>query len=490
MLSLLPAPWLTPAGTHDSPRLAIAKGTGVWIWEHGSDPWEGRPSSSSDAPAKARDKKRAKPAGAAAGHKRSRGTGGGGAKVPGRQSVGRTYLLPKVGPSMVSGAAWSRDCSAEGADGDGAGAERLLLFVSNLECVLCGYEGAWSSSEPARLTPSAPFDEQSVGSCIWGLAASPNALVLATLVESKASSKNAAHVSFGLRPFLEPGTVRASVQTQLASAGSADGTGCPSPLGPGDVWTLAEYAIATATEPHLLLPGTDQRLRSALERCVYERRLSAERKSGETQLRDSTAKDPALFAGHRAAGPLPPMFSQHELKMRRQHVLGVLRAVVAGGEESARSLSPTVRQAAWRMVAWAEHDAAGTSDALSEEAEEAALAADVGDVLRASTPSGEKTKHRQSKHKGRGEAGAELGGEQPEEAVEACPLCKGALTASGLAFASCGSGHRWSRCCYSLALLSLQGTEGRWLRSSVWPQCTAMAGTLARDILVLGLLVS
>jgi len=39
VLSLMPAPWITPSGSGASARLAVGKGTGVWIWEHGIDPF-------------------------------------------------------------------------------------------------------------------------------------------------------------------------------------------------------------------------------------------------------------------------------------------------------------------------------------------------------------------------------------------------------------------------------------------------------------------
>lgn len=110
-----------------------------------------------------------------------------------------------------------------------------------------------------------------------------------------------------------------------------------------------------------------------------------------------------------------------------------------------------VLHTAWRMLAWAEQ--MGTATAGSGDDAAAKLKALASELRVALT-------------------GATGGGADrcvtEKDAAEVCPLCKGPLTASGLQFASCGAGHRWLRCCYSLALLSTQATEpGGWLRSSI-----------------------
>lgn len=485
VLSLLPAPWISPStgnSSSHSARLAVAKGTGIWIWEHGSDPWRTAHNFI------AAETKRARPASEDASHagaKRARAASGvhTATAEPGTPStVGQVYFLPKVGPGIISGVAWARDFSPikrESAE-DGR-LERALLFVSNVESRIYGYEGPWSntlrrSDAASRLVPSMPnmFREQPVDAeSVWGVAGSPNALVCAVLVENTDVGKfsasaesmftnHKARVSYSLRPGLTAGALVESLAAKLETLKSRGAT-CG--LTPTELWELAECFIAYATEPADVLAIAVTRvdgefeenlllkIRRALERAVFERRLS----SSNLKVSSGVAHlyTPATFAGHNAAGaPQAAMFAQHEFAMRRAHVMKTMQALQLLRPSD---LDPQMRRAAWRMVRWSEQvqKAAVNSNDFSLEIGE--LSAALRKTLVADMSS-------------------DAAASEEKMTEEVCPACKGPLSASGLVLASCTSNHRWRRCCYSLELLGLQKHEpGGWLRSSIWPSCTARA---------------
>ena len=148
------------------------------------------------------------------------------------------------------------------------------------------------------------------------------------------------------------------------------------------------------------------------------------------------------------------MFAQHEFTMRRAHVIQTMHALQLVPPSD---LDPQVRQAAWRMVRWSEQvqNAATASDDVPTELVKLATA------LRKTLATG---------------IDSAAAAAEEQSAEEVCPACKGNLAATGLVFASCERNHRWRRCCYSLELLGLQkDASSGWLRSSIWPSCTARA---------------
>ena len=351
VLSLIPAPWITPSGSGASARLAVAKGTGVWIWEHGSDPWfEGE--------------------GETQGKKRRKGADGTATTATGDGSIGQTYLLPKVGPSIISGAAWARDFKSTATERH----ERVMLTVSNVEAHMYGYEGPWpgasgaaAAAAPAasRLVPSAAFDEQPANAAsVWGVAASPNALTVAVLAQNPIAANAAtaeamfinhkAHVSFSLRPSLTDDHVfemcEAKLQREPERAPHILSGRAPAPQGltPMELWELAEYCIASATEPADLLTTASKgvgksrdevlqkKIRRALARAVYERRLSTTQHSISHAGEAKQAYTPAPFVGHRPSETPPTaMFTQHELTTRRalvEQTMGALAAHVVAND--------------------------------------------------------------------------------------------------------------------------------------------------------------
>ena len=187
--------------------------------------------------------------------------------------------------------------------------------------------------------------------------------------------------------------------------------------------------------------------------------VSLERRLSSSNLKVSSGVahlyTPATFAGHNAAGaPQAAMFAQHEFAMRRAHVMKTMQALQLLRPSD---LDPQMRRAAWRMVRWSEQvqKAAVNSNDFSLEIGE--LSAALRKTLVADMSS-------------------DAAASEEKMTEEVCPACKGPLSASGLVLASCTSNHRWRRCCYSLELLGLQKHEpGGWLRSSIWPSCTARA---------------
>jgi hypothetical protein len=406
------------------------------------------------------------------------------------------YLLPKVGPGIISGVAWAHDLSPVKSEGAEPGRlERAILFVSNVESRIYGYEGPWSNTHgietDARLvlSTSEMFREQPVNAeSVWGVAASPNALVCAALIENKDKGKfsstaenmftnHRARVSYSLRPGLTTGHMVEFLATKLETLKSC---GATSGFTPTELWELAECFIAYATEPADILAnavtrvdnGFDESLlvqiRRALERAVFERRLSSCKQhlvnasSGVTNV-----YTPATFAGHDAAGaPQAVMFGQHEFAMRRAHVMKSMQALQL---LRPKDLDPPVRRAAWRMVVWSEQfqKAAGDSDADC-----------TVQIIEASAALRKRLLEGMS---------SDAAAAEEKATEEVCPACKGTLAATGLVFASCASNHRWRRCCYSLELLGLQKDEpGGWLRSSIWPSCTARAAVAWSLSAVLG----
>jgi hypothetical protein len=521
VLSLLPAPWITPrtgSGPTNSARLAVAKGTGVWIWEHGNDPW----ATGAEVTVSSNKRARSLSGGEAQDSaKRAKADSGAPAAsddqpVPHWVSVGQMYFLPKVGPSTISGAAWARDLSPSKAEGSAKSGriERAVLLVTNLESHTYGYEGIWSdtiehSVDGSRLVPSDRFSEQQAdagSACIWGLAGSPNSLVLAVLIQNPDTIKysstaetmftnHRARVSYSLRPGLSAGQVvellaakLEALQQKETQKGEASAA-CASGLTPVEFWEFAECCIAHATDPadvvasaaaraaamhggETLSVGSSSLLQlkicKGLERAVFERRLSScKQQTVDASAGVANAYVPAQFAGHQAAKQSKlPVFAHHELQMQRVHVEQSMRALEQHLRRS-KDLDPQVRRAAWRMVlcseqmvqAMAPSSCGSNSNGNGSGQELAELSAALRTALVAGLSS-------------------EAAAAEEEGMVEVCPTCKGALSRTGLLLASCDGSpsHRWSRCCYSLELLGLQSAEpGGWLRSSIWPSCTARA---------------
>lgn len=499
VLSLLPAPWISPSKGNSSARsarLSVAKGTGIWIWEHGCDPWR----TGNDVGACGT--KRAHPASDGDAHPDAKhGKAASGMPTVTREphpssTVGQVYLLPMAGPGIISGVAWAHDLSpvkSEAAE-DGR-LERALLFVSNVESRIYGYEGPWSNTHgidaDARLVLSTSdmFREQPVDAeSVWGVAASPNALVCAMLVENTDVGKfsstaesmftnHRARVSYSLRPGLTTGHMVEFLAEKLETLKSRGST---SGLTPTELWELAECFIAYATEPADILANAVTRvndefeeslllkIRRALERAVFERRLSScKQHLVNASSGVASVYTPAKFTGHGAVGaPQAAMFAHHEFAMRRAHVMKTMQALQLPRPSD---LDPQVRRAAWRMVLWSEQCQKAAGDSSVDCTKQII---DLSAALRKRLLEG---------------MNDDAAAAEQKVAEEVCPACKGNLTATGLVFASCASNHRWKRCCYSLELLGLQKDEpGGWLRSSIWPSCTARAAVAWSLSAVLG----